>query len=730
VTSGLPPRRRTPLTTADVRALLRHLAALGGATARALGRAAALVRRVDRERRFSPHARALFQDHLGVRALKTARPIGLPGCSEPFWFRAPDRLAGYQSAASLPSSADVVVIGAGLTGASAAYHLADAVRTRGLRVVVVDRGDPAGEASGRNGGNFELIPENSIGAYVGLARERLGFLRRCYPRVPTEVARAVSERQASLVLGVALRNRDLLRGIIRREGIDCDFSPRGWLHIASSDDEEQGICDEVTLAAQHGQRIEIWSRRRIREEFGFDAPSLGRFVPGDGTYHPLKYVCGLFRCAIDRGVQLFTRVGVRQVVSDGASRHRVVTDRGTIAARRVIVATNAFTGMLFPELGAIRAYQSQVLATERAPDRARGRVITSEIGPVFFNQPRAGAGGGRAPLVFGGGPDRPMANPASRRRSPAVHAHLMRLRDTFYPELRGQPPSAEWIGPMGFTPDQLPAIGFLRDGVVVAAGFNGYGGSYTTAAGCAAAHMALTSAAPDWVPADTFSPRRLLTRDPLFLSEHDGLWRVATSLCRQLKAVDREIADALTFGPRSSRAAAPPRVLKRTRGPGRSGSSVAPAVLKKLETFSAFTTRELATMLRAMRRWDCRAGTTLFAEGEPGGSCFVVVRGSVDVTIDVRGDAQRLARLAPGSIFGQMSLIVDEPRAATCSLAEDGLLLEMNRRQCERLLRGRSPLALKWLSALTDDLIAALRGADSRLMRLKRESVPGRVEYT
>jgi len=240
-----------------VRALLRHLAALGGATARALGRAAALVRRVDRERRFSPHARALFQDHLGVRALKTARPIGLPACSEPFWFRAPDRLAGYQSAASLPSSADVVVIGAGLTGASAAYHLADAVRARGLRVVVVDRGDPAGEASGRNGGNFELIPENSIGAYVGLARERLGFLRRCYPRVPTEVARAVSERKASLVLGVALRNRDLLRGIIRREGIDCDFSPRGWLHIASSDDEEQGICDEVTLAAQHGQRIEI-----------------------------------------------------------------------------------------------------------------------------------------------------------------------------------------------------------------------------------------------------------------------------------------------------------------------------------------------------------------------------------------------------------------------------------------------------------------------------------------
>jgi len=116
---------------------------------------------------------------------------------------------------------DLLIIGAGLTGAAAAYHL----RNSGRSVVLLDRGDPAGEASGRNGGNFELLPENSVGIYEGLAPGRLAFMKRRYPRVPEEVLRAVSERQASLVLGLALRNRDILKETILSERIACDFLP-------------------------------------------------------------------------------------------------------------------------------------------------------------------------------------------------------------------------------------------------------------------------------------------------------------------------------------------------------------------------------------------------------------------------------------------------------------------------------------------------------------------------
>ena len=152
--------------------------------------------------------------------------------------------------------------------------------------------------------------------------------------------------------------------------------------------------------------------------------------------------------------------------------------------------------------------EGEVTVTEDVEDRTRGRIVTSEDGPVYYNHPRGGLRDGRAPLVFGGGDDRPLEDPRSRRRSESVHGLLLEHRDRYFPELDGRPPSAEWIGPMGFTPDQLPALGTLRPGVVVAAGFNGYGGSYTTAAGDAAAALALTGESPSWLDAEIFSPTR------------------------------------------------------------------------------------------------------------------------------------------------------------------------------------------------------------------------------
>src|SRR5262249_49857534 len=155
------------LNAVDVRAIAeRALAAAGG------GRAPNNIRRelqsIDRSSRFSKDALYLFQDLLARLGGSTFRPIELPLNDQPFWHRIPHPLANYQTTTRLPTVADIVVIGAGLTGAAAAYHL----KNTDMRVVVLDRGDPAGEASGRNGGNFELLPENSLGTYNGLAPGR------------------------------------------------------------------------------------------------------------------------------------------------------------------------------------------------------------------------------------------------------------------------------------------------------------------------------------------------------------------------------------------------------------------------------------------------------------------------------------------------------------------------------------------------------------------------------
>lgn len=693
------------------------------------GRSAAieLLEAMDRDADFSPAARALFQDLLGQWGLATRHPIGLPLNDEPYWLRGARPLANHQSRAEFPDTADVVVIGAGLTGASAAYHLATEDKS-GARIVVLEQGEPAGEASGRNGGNFELFPENSVGMYEGLARERAAFLRRRYPRLPSAIVQAESERQASVVLGLSLRNRDLLKSIILREQIDCDFAPKGWLHLACSDEEEQGMCDEVMLAAQHGQRIELWSRHKIREELGIETAYLGRFVPGDGTFHPFKYVCGLLQCALRAGVELYTHVRVIDVASQAPDVHQILTERGTIVARRVIVATNAFTSQLFPELNEIRPHQSQIQVTERAPDRTRGRSVTCEDGPVFFNQPRNSVSDSFGALLMGGGDDRRMKSPSSRRRSPQVHDKLLKLRARFYPELDGRPPSAEWVGAMAFTPDQLPAIGFLRPGVIVAAGYNGYGGSYTTAAGLAVARMALASAVPEWVPEDVFSPRRLLNAAPLFMTEQDSLWRIATSLCRQLEVVNRQIAESLALdtrpAARSRSRATHMNVTQMMRAVPRdtsSGATIDAAMLRALPNFIEFSIAELEQMLAVATRCDLPTRRVLFREGEPGDSCFILVSGQADLSIKVRGQRHLLAQLSPGTVFGQVSLIAGEARTASCSIRRDAILAQLDRVACEKLLSTQSPVALKFLAALNRGLTEALRTADRRLMQLDVE---------
>jgi glycine/D-amino acid oxidase-like deaminating enzyme len=667
--------------------------------------------------KFTPRARVEFEALLARLGVASSLPIGLPLDDQPYWFRGGHPLAGFRSQPALPSSVDVLIVGLGLTGASAAYHLAEAMQARIRRVAVVDRGDPAGEASGRNAGAFETIPENSVGLYEGMAHERLQFLRRCYPKLPAEVLRAEAERQASVVLGLALHNRRRFRDIIVGEGIVCDFAPRGWLLLAHAERQEQGLCEETVLAARHGETVELWSRAKIRAEFGIASGYLGRFIPGDGTYHPFKYVCGLLRCALARGVEIYTRVPVLRLESQGVDRHLAHTPEGGIAARRVILATNAFTRELVPELQAIEPRQSQIMLTEHVPDRMRGRFATIDWGPAYFNQPRSGVCGDRAPLLMGGGDDRKVRDPASRRRSGPIHDRLLQLRDAFFPELCGQPPSAEWVGPMAFTPDQLPAIGWARPGVVVAVACNGYGGSYTTAAGEAAAQLALTDRLPEWAPEDVFSPLRLIERAPLFLSSHDELWAIATSLSRRLRALTNETADIYSQATVETVSPLPPTA----HGHGATAVSAATAewaTLAEVAAFRRFTRDDLAALLAIARAWQLPAGGVLFEEGSVAGSCYIVVRGRVDVSLVVGHRRHLLSSIGPGTLFGEMSLLEGLPRSATCSARTASQVLEFPRDRVEALLSARSPLALGFLGLLTDKLVATLRRADRRRLRL------------
>jgi len=214
--------------------------------------------------------------------------------------------------------------------------------------------------------------------------------------------------------------------------------------------------------------------------------------------------------------------------------------------------------------------------------------------------------------------------------------------------------------------------------------------------------------------------------------EQDSLWRIMASLCRQLKAVDRQLSEALSLRTSPDASAIhgqrPPRMSRMVSvldAVPKPRSAVAPDLLAYFPVFRSFTPADLSLLAAAMQRLDLNAGTLLFSEGDPGGTCFVVISGLVDVSVSVAGQPQLLAQLGPGDIFGQMSLIEDESRAATCSIHKHAVLAEIDRDACEELLGRQSPIAPKLLAALNQGLVEALRMADRRLMRLEAERASG-----
>ena len=116
-------------------------------------------------------------------------------------------------------------------------------------------------------------------------------------------------------------------------------------------------------------------------------------------------------------------------------------------------------------------------------------------------------------------------------------------------------------------------------------------------------------------------------------------------------------------------------------------------------------------------------GTVLFREGDPGGEMYVVHRGKVSISARVGAVEKVLSTLGQGEFLGEMSILNDAPRSAKATCVEDCLLLVVDARTFEAMVRGSAEIAIRMIQKLAGRLAEADRQIENLLLRDARARV-------
>jgi len=340
-----------------------------------------------------------------------------------------------------------VVVGGGYCGLSAATEL---VR-RGRSVAVLDAHDLGWGASTRNGGM--VLPELKAG--------------------PRSLARAHGE------LGLRLHAEveaafDHVEGLVADGPIDCAYERSGQLYLSHGERSSAHLDALAAELTSVGSPAHVVRGDALQAELGSHRFAAGLAVERSGGLHPARFHAGLARIADEAGVSLHPWTPAT-AVHPAAGGWRVSTPRGSITARDVLVATNAYADALVPSLRRrVLPMGSFIIATEPLPDDLADSVLPTRR--MCFNDRNllwywrlddAGR------MVFGG-----------RKRLGTVHLdeardHLYRSMVEVHPQLAGTPVERAWGGQVALTLDRLPHCGRI-DGVWYATGCNGSGVALNT----------------------------------------------------------------------------------------------------------------------------------------------------------------------------------------------------------------------------------------------------------
>ncbi|SMF77097.1 sarcosine oxidase subunit beta [Tistlia consotensis] len=356
---------------------------------------------------------------------------------------------------ALLARADVVVVGGGLHGCSAALHCA----LRGLSVVVVEKNTVARHASGVNAGGVR----------------RLG-------RHPAEIP-------------ISVFSMKLWHRIAELVDDDCGFQPAPQIKVAETEAELAALSERAALVRGLGyEHEELLDQARLRELLPAVAEHCvgGLASMGDGYAVPYLTTFAFQRKARALGVRFFEETRAQELTRDGTV-WRLSTDRGTVEAETLVNCGGAWANLVAARLGEpapVEAIAPMMLVTARLPHFCDA-VVGATGRPLSFKQMPNGT------VVIGGG-RRGVADPETDRTDLRFAELRLTARTAaeVFPVMAGATIVRGWAGIEGRMPDDIPVIGpsTTEERVFHAFGFSAHGFQLGPGVGSIMAELVATGA--------------------------------------------------------------------------------------------------------------------------------------------------------------------------------------------------------------------------------------------
>ncbi|GEN24383.1 oxidoreductase [Halomonas cupida] len=358
-------------------------------------------------------------------------------------------------------TAEVTVIGGGITGLSTALHLAEA----GVDVLLIEAGE---------------IPSGGSGRSVGLVNAGLWI-------PPDDILETLGQEdgeRANTLLGGAPAE---VFSLIERHAIDCDATRTGTLHLAHNTKGEGDLARRAEQFQRRGAPVELLGGDDCYQRVGTRRIRRALLDHRAGTINPAAYTRGLARAAVKAGARLYTNSP-----ACGVTRHAedwlVMTTTGSVRAPRVVFATNAYTedhwnrvrDHFFP------GHFFQV-ASPPLPEELAGDILPEGQGAwdtrMVLSSMRRDAEGRLILGSLGRGEGRPVA---------WIRCWADRIQRHYFPQLGKMDWECTWTGRIAFTPEHTLRLFEPAPGILGVTGFNGRGVTTGTIVGKGFAHYLVT----------------------------------------------------------------------------------------------------------------------------------------------------------------------------------------------------------------------------------------------